>query len=576
MKLTKVKIEDFKSIKSLEINIHDLTCLVGQNESGKSNILEAIRYLDFNNNLLNHTLLNKNSEHFEKGGFPRISGWFDFSDDDDLLDFEKSIAELGMKDLDFLGLKGFLIIINSNQIEGIDIIFQFNNRSQTIQKTIPDILIEEVKQVILDDYIPSIELFTSDDLELNPITNQQITERSEAHSAFFKLLNIGGISDPNILIGDPEKTYDKVQYAQEKITKLFLEYYKQDPNLKIEIGSIRDTWLIKFRDATNRTYSLKERSVGFRYFFAFFINKYFAIENSENELIYLLDEPGVSLHPKGAKDLLELFEDIILNDQIIYTTHNPFLTCKNNPDKLMLVRKNGEHGTLIHNKPYANKYEVLRKELGLLLNDSFLVGKKNIVVEGVSDKFVLHQLIEEVDELEHLKWINIFSADSSSEVIPSVRYLNSLNLQGVVLLDDDDAAKKEITKPKFKENIIDPESWDYITVTGAKGESYSEKTLEDIFDFDHYIKAYNTYYVIEWENLESLKPFQQYNNINKVRPILNEIKAHHKEYFGTEQINKVGVFRKLFELFPISENLKSYKNAINLIKALDNSLKKLN
>jgi predicted ATP-dependent endonuclease of OLD family len=577
MKLKKVKIEDFKSIKSLEVNIHDLTCLVGQNESGKSNILEAIRYLDFNRYKLSSDLLNKNSEKYETGGFPSVSGWFYFEDKDEneWQLFYKKVMSLEGKTVDLSGLLGFYIVVKSDQIENIEVSFIYRDKNRSIGSLISRSLITAVKQSIMDEFVPLIELYTNDDLELNPISNEQIHEKSTAHTAFFKLLSIGGISDINILLGDPDKAYDKIQYAQEKITKLFLEFYKQDPNLKIEIGSIAGTWLIKFRDSTNRTYSLKERSVGFRYFFAFFINKYFAIANSETELIYLLDEPGVSLHPKGAKDLLELFNEITATDQIIYTTHNPFLTCKNTPDKLILVKKNGEQGSIIHNKPYANKYEVLRKELGLLLNDSFLVGECNIVVEGVSDKFVLHHIIDEIEDFEHLKWINIFSADSSSEILPSVRYLKSLNLIGVVLLDDDNAAKNEITKPKFKELIIDNQNWDFITVTGKHGESYTQKTLEDIFEQSHYIEAYNTYYTEEYDNLSPIKPFTNLILQEVVVPVLDIIKIHHKEYFGTDQINKVGVFRKLFELHPYEKEKAVYKNIVDLIKAIDKSIRNL-
>ena len=47
MKLTKVEIFDFKSIKQekIEINTNQL-CLVGKNECGKSSILQAISHLN--------------------------------------------------------------------------------------------------------------------------------------------------------------------------------------------------------------------------------------------------------------------------------------------------------------------------------------------------------------------------------------------------------------------------------------------------------------------------------------------------------------------------------------------------
>ena len=42
MKLTKLKVEDFKRVKSVEIDLADVNILVGGNGSGKSSIIQAI------------------------------------------------------------------------------------------------------------------------------------------------------------------------------------------------------------------------------------------------------------------------------------------------------------------------------------------------------------------------------------------------------------------------------------------------------------------------------------------------------------------------------------------------------
>ena len=51
MKLTKIKIRNFKSIQDIEFDVQKhggsyTTMLLGRNESGKSNILEAMSLLD--------------------------------------------------------------------------------------------------------------------------------------------------------------------------------------------------------------------------------------------------------------------------------------------------------------------------------------------------------------------------------------------------------------------------------------------------------------------------------------------------------------------------------------------------
>lgn len=80
MKITKIKIENFKSIKEIEFDLKKYgssytTMLVGINESGKSNILEAMSYLntpegEFDYNVIHHQKDEDNNPVF----FPYI--WY--------------------------------------------------------------------------------------------------------------------------------------------------------------------------------------------------------------------------------------------------------------------------------------------------------------------------------------------------------------------------------------------------------------------------------------------------------------------------------------------------------------------
>lgn len=58
MKIKKIKIENFKSIKKTEFDFEDLTILLGENNSGKTNILKALQMF------FETTVRNVNAEHF--------------------------------------------------------------------------------------------------------------------------------------------------------------------------------------------------------------------------------------------------------------------------------------------------------------------------------------------------------------------------------------------------------------------------------------------------------------------------------------------------------------------------------
>ncbi|MBN1573979.1 MAG: AAA family ATPase [Deltaproteobacteria bacterium] len=78
--LHKIRIEDFRSFKDETIELGDVTCIVGPNEGGKTNLLDAINLIvpgdlskkeDKRN--LTEDDTRKNSERFDKSKLPKIT-----------------------------------------------------------------------------------------------------------------------------------------------------------------------------------------------------------------------------------------------------------------------------------------------------------------------------------------------------------------------------------------------------------------------------------------------------------------------------------------------------------------------
>mgnify|MGYP000107771886 CR=1 FL=1 len=577
MFLERVVIEDFKSIKKINLTLHDITCLVGKNESGKSSILDAISHLNYYNYILSADKINKNSKRYDLDKLPTITGYF-LLDEYDLEYLEKTIPfkfdENGKSIENKFSYKWLRLKVEDEDTDNIEIEFIYgNNKSVKLRDKVESESYEEVKEVIFEELIPNIELFTNDSLIIKPLTFEELIQTSSETLSFRRLFHIGGINDINLLkVVNVEKLYDRLTSVNEQLTELLQKNYKQDKSLRVEITYVGDKFILKFKDDSKRSYNLSDRSVGFQYFFAFLINKTFLnnFENKQN--LFLLDEPGVSLHPEGARDLVKIFEEIVKKDQIVYTTHNPFLVYRNKPDNLILVKK-GNDGTELITKVYTNKYQILRKELGLLLNDSFLVNDINLVVEGNADKFILHFLIHEDIELEELSWIHIFSADTATEVVPSVRYLNSLGLKGVVLLDSDDAGLNEINKPKFKTYVIDNKNWDYLTLN-EKINDKNKRTIEDMIDQQSYLDAYNSYYAFVADTVEWKKEFEPIDIKKYKIPILDTINDHFKNY-ADGGINKIAILRELTKLYPYESNQDKYQNLKEILNSIKSIVSKL-
>ena len=54
----------------------------------------------------------------------------------------------------------------------------------------------------------------------------------------------------------------------------------------------------------------------------------------------MLDEAGLTLHPLAQKDLVAFFENLAGQNQIIHTTHSPFLIDTNNIDRVKVAYMN--------------------------------------------------------------------------------------------------------------------------------------------------------------------------------------------------------------------------------------------
>ncbi len=93
--------------------------------------------------------------------------------------------------------------------------------------------------------------------------------------------------------------------------------------------------------------NLDERSRGFRWFFSFYVT--FAADSDGGpaaNAVLLLDEPGMHLHARGQQDLLEHFSRDFKN-QILWTTHSPFMVPFDDPACVRSVDIHDENGTTV-------------------------------------------------------------------------------------------------------------------------------------------------------------------------------------------------------------------------------------
>jgi len=190
-----------------------------------------------------------------------------------------------------------------------------------------------------------------------------------------------------------------LQSASSKLTKSFSDWWKQG-DYRFRLVADGNYFRILVADKRRPDeIELENRSAGLQWFLSFFLVFTYESEDAHEDAIVLLDEPGHSLHPLAQRDLTAFFNNLAITNQLIFTTHSPFMI---DADRLDRVRKVfvAEDGSTEASSDLGNTkgakglkdkgatYAV-HSALNLTVAESLLLGCEAIIVEGPSDQHYL-------------------------------------------------------------------------------------------------------------------------------------------------------------------------------------------
>lgn len=211
----------------------------------------------------------------------------------------------------------------------------------------------------------------------------------------------------------PKRTQElknKLESAVNRLTKKILDYWSQNKHLQmrfdirpacpedpLEMRAGTNIWGEVYDTRHCVSTGLGSRSRGFVWFFSF-IAWYSQIQKNQDNVILLLDEPGLALHGKAQGDLLRYFEqELKPNHQVIYSTHSTFMVEPNHFERVRIVQDKSideeslpreKQGTkVIDNIFEASNDSIfpLHGALGYDIHQTLFVGANNLLVEGASD-----------------------------------------------------------------------------------------------------------------------------------------------------------------------------------------------
>jgi len=188
-----------------------------------------------------------------------------------------------------------------------------------------------------------------------------------------------------------------LQSAGTKLTEKFRAWWKQgEYRFKFQAdGNHFRIWVSD--DKRPEEIELENRSTGLQWFLSFYL--IFLVESADSHAgaILLLDEPGMTLHPIAQRDLSNFFTNLSETNQLIYTTHSPFLVDPDHLDRVKAVYVGDEGTTQISsnlragekNPAQTRSIYPVHAALGLSVSDTLLQGCQPIIVEGPSDQHYL-------------------------------------------------------------------------------------------------------------------------------------------------------------------------------------------
>ena len=325
--------------------------------------------------------------------------------------------------------------------------------------TVHGIAIDDMPDAVtafLKKNIPRVELFRSFSGELqDSVTAEQIaTPEAEFLQGIFFYAGIDPLNCQD-LFEQTDETDKHLEDASQQLDRELRGLWAQgvDLNLHFQLRHFGNSIELLAKDPAvkKRHARMSKRSAGVTQFFRLSMVLHARRQkNPANSYIYVFDEPGVFLHPKGQKDLLAVFEQLAEDTQIVYATHSLFMLNQNYPERHRLITRN-DSTTIVDSKPYKANWRMAVDALGVRLTSNILFSPNILLVEGDSDPLYIFELFRALNRLGRIDAdANLLGVVSYSD-LPNLRFLLQMfrsesNERLVTVLFDGDNAGKTYQK----------------------------------------------------------------------------------------------------------------------------------
>lgn len=456
MHIVEIEINNFRSIRNAKLNTNGFNILVGQNNHGKTNFLEAIEWF-FNGSGDTQDIKRKNSGNEELFVKVVFSGAQEgLSNMKNLKNQATLKSKIGDSDI-------VTIICRPGEKNGVD-------------RQILDSYGEWVgtgtgANNFLNDFLPKLQFVKTDigykDVAkygtkteigqmLSGVINEILISEDEEYKEFINKFE-------ELFVGDKSKVAKEIRKIGDKVAEYLSKQFEDCADVTFEVKTPKFEDLLKNFDTKiddGHVTTVAEKGDGMQRALMLSIIQTYADYRRSNEniknFIFLIDEAELHLHPTAQRSLKNaLIELSNGGDQVFVSTHSSVIISDDNEGQKIFKVEKDENITYVDLITRENKASIVYDLLGGNPAD-LLLPKNFLLVEGKSERTFLEKVIErfyqDKPEIQIIPvWGDIEKADRVFDNLSSVfsPLEKSLYADRVIILLDKISKDKESKRKDF-------------------------------------------------------------------------------------------------------------------------------
>lgn len=372
---------------------------------------------------------------------------------------------------------------------------------------------------------------------------------TDGQKVFLALLSmIGRTAEDLEQIGEFERLQGELEGVSNKLTREIFRYWKQNQFLRVHFrfekglpnddppfneGYVMRTRIENTRHGVSTNFD--ERSSGFVWFFSFLVWFNQAQQNYGENLVLLLDEPGLGLHASAQGDLLRYIDERLGEKyQVIYTTHSPFmidaanlLRARTVEDIYVPAQKDPPQdekdlGTTVGDDVLSTDKDTLfplRAALGYEITQTLFIGAHSLLVEGPSELLYLPWFSRKLQSLGRVgldkRWVSV-PCGGADKVPAFLSLFSGQKLHIAILLDYATGQKGKVQRLRESKLLKDGHVF-----TLDQYAKQPEADIEDVVGRESYVHLVNDCY-----GLQSKQRLPKTRPTNAPTRVVKEVEEH--------------------------------------------------